>query len=97
MSSERSASAITSEPKPGALAPTGVGRSMPATAGSASLALARAVADWDGVITGVPRVWDAAVGPIQSDREPIHKPVQAPAFDPAYEPWRNRARSPTPG
>src|ERR1700688_2316746 len=53
MSSERSASAITSLPKPGALAPAGVGRSRPATAGSAALVLARAVADWDGVMAGI--------------------------------------------
>ena len=39
-----------------ALAPAGVGRSSPATAGSAAVVLARAVADWDGVIAGVPRV-----------------------------------------
>src|ERR1700722_8272167 len=49
MSSERSASAITSEPKPGALAlVSDFGRSTPATAGSA--ALVRAVADWGGVM-----------------------------------------------
>src|ERR1700691_4533435 len=48
MSRERSASAITSLPKPGALAPAGVGRSSPATAGSASLA--RAVAVGGGVM-----------------------------------------------
>src|SRR5271156_5227848 len=53
MSRERSASAITSLPKPGALAPAGVGRSRPATAGSAALVLARAVADWDGVMAGI--------------------------------------------
>src|ERR1700719_3298916 len=61
MSSERSASAMTSLPKPGALAPAGVGRSSPATAGSAALVfalvLARAVAGWDGVMAGVPRLW----------------------------------------
>src|SRR5215469_3987407 len=50
MSSARNASAITSLPKPGALTPAGVGRSTPATAGSASLPLARAVAERDGVI-----------------------------------------------
>src|SRR6516162_3859719 len=48
---ECSASAMMSEPKPGALAPAGVGRSRPATAGSA--AGERAVADWDGVMAGV--------------------------------------------
>src|SRR5208282_313053 len=55
MSSARSASAITSEPKPGAFAPAGVGRSMAATAGSAAMVFfaARAVADWDGVMVGV--------------------------------------------
>src|ERR1700753_2397714 len=53
MSSERSASAITSEPKPGALAPVCVGRSTLATAGSASLA--RAVAG-GGVIRAFPRI-----------------------------------------
>src|SRR5580692_7511865 len=53
MSSERSASAITSLPKPGALAPAGVGRSTLATAGSAALAFARAVADGGGVMSGV--------------------------------------------
>src|SRR6202044_2356971 len=53
MSSGRSASAITSLPKPGALAPAGVGRSRPATAGAAALVLARAVADWDGVMAGI--------------------------------------------
>src|SRR5262249_44255559 len=50
MSSARSASAITSLPKPGALTPAGVGRSIPATAGSASLVLARTVAEVGGVI-----------------------------------------------
>src|SRR5215472_5556147 len=53
MSSARSTSAITSLPKPGALTPAGVGRSTPATAGSASLVLARAVAETGGVMTKV--------------------------------------------
>src|SRR5271169_5502682 len=64
MSSELNASAITSEPKPGALAPAGVGRSTAATAGSAALWV-RAVADLDGVMdvprcTGLETVWWAA-------------------------------------
>src|SRR5580700_5231305 len=42
---------MTSEPKPGALAPAGVGRSILATAGSASVA--RAVAAGGGVISGI--------------------------------------------
>src|SRR5579862_1155501 len=79
MSRERSASAITSEPKPGALAPAGVGRSRPATAGSAALVLARAVADWGGVMAGISStvgVW-GRLSRIQPDHEPL----------------RNRARS----
>src|SRR5580693_5912604 len=73
MSSERSASAITSEPKPGALAPAGVGRSRPATAGSAALVLARAVADGDGVMAGISsrlEFW-GGLGRIQPDHEPL--------------------------
>src|ERR1700722_15474037 len=79
MSSERSASAITSLPKPAALAPAGVGRSRPATAGSAALVLARAVADWDGVMAGISSSLGCGgrLGRIQPDREPL----------------RNRARS----
>src|SRR5579864_8291612 len=47
---------MTSEPKPGALAPAGVGRSRPATAGSAFVsARAAAVADGGGVMRAVPR------------------------------------------
>src|ERR1700728_2786723 len=79
MSRGRSASALTSLPKPGALAPAGVGRSRPATAGSAALVLARAVADWDGVIAGISSSlgFGGRVGRIQPDHEPL----------------RNRARS----
>ena len=80
MSSERSASAITSLPKPGALAPAGVGRSRPATVGSAALVLARAVADWDGVMAGISSAvggFGGRLGRIQPDRGPL----------------RNRARS----
>src|SRR5580698_7547536 len=73
MSSERSASAITSLPKPGALAPAGVGRSRPATAGSAALVLARAVADWDGVMVGISSSlgFGGRLGRIQPDHEPL--------------------------
>src|ERR1700722_19617063 len=73
MSRERSASAITSLPKPGALAPAGVGRSRPATAGSAALVLARAVADWDGVMAGISSAVGALgrLGRIQPDHEPL--------------------------
>src|SRR5580704_3773933 len=71
MSRERSASAITSLPKPGALAPAGVGRSRPATAGSAALVLARAVADWDGVMAGISSSLGSGgrLGRIQPDHE----------------------------
>src|SRR6202034_1021291 len=69
MSRERSASAITSLPKPGALAPVGVGRSRPATAGSALTA--RAVADWGGVMAGHFLVlWGQGWWRIQPDHEP---------------------------
>src|SRR5580692_309213 len=76
MSSERSASAITSLPKPGALAPAGVGRSRPATAGSAALVLARAVADWDGVMAGISSTVGvlAAVGPHPTGSRAVAQP-----------------------
>src|SRR6185437_562118 len=47
---------MTSEPKPGALAPAGVGRSIFDTVGSAALGLTRAVADWGGVIQAFPLI-----------------------------------------
>src|SRR6516164_9874860 len=85
MSSVRSASAITSLPKPGALTPAGVGRSIPATAGSASLVLARAVAEVGGVIAvflsaevlasygDMSPARDRGRGAIQPDRCSMHK------------------------
>src|SRR5579859_457461 len=69
---------MTSEPKPGALAPAGVGRSSPATAGSALVsARAAAVADGGGVMRAVPRADGAwgVVGRIQPDRAAILKAV----------------------
>src|SRR5450755_2259659 len=76
MSSERSASAITSLPKPGALAPAGVGRSRPATVGSAALVLARAVADWDGVMAGISSAVGALgqVGPHPTGSRAVTQP-----------------------
>src|SRR5262249_1411496 len=81
MSSARSASAITSLPKPGALTPAGVGRSIPATPGSASLVLARvesarAVAELDGVIAAF---LSAELLANYGGRSPVRDRVETPS------------------